>query len=560
MNQARVSWLMILSAVGYALWLGVAWGVEVDWLKGRTIGHVFFKGQDLPALMMGCGALIFCGLILKWMPRGWAWGGDQRVIAFAIAVFALLAWGGRYGLFGNYSLSRDEEVAEFAAKAMRDGWLARPIPSEWLEYRRAIMPEFFSPFGADKYWNAAYLPFNSAFRALCDWLGDANLSGPVFLVIGLFALWRVALRIMPDHPDAIAVTMLMALTSTQLLVTAMTPYAMTGHFALNMVWLALVLRGDRAGHIGAGITALLLAGLHQYHYPLVFLTPFLLWFALARRWGALLFHAAILALAVVIWAKLWPSLMVDFYGPAADVRPSDGVADKMHSLADRLEEWRPLLYMSRFFAWNNLLLVPLALIGLWRIGWWEALQGRRVGLPLGLGALGMAALAIDPGYGWGYRYLHGFIGSFALIAGLGWARLRQPDGRILGASVLVTLLTGSFLMARAHDYVVPYAQVHARIMASGAEVVLVDPRGGRYVTDVVRGRGGDPLAGPVVMSLGWLTPEALDHLCARHDVAVLDISGFGPLGVGIVPWGNRWIAGLREHMAAQGCGRSIGPR
>jgi len=143
---------------------------------------------------------------------------------------------------------------------------------------------------------------------------------------------------------------------------------------------------------------------------------------------------------------------------------------------------------------------------------------------------------------------------------LGWARLRQPDGRILGASVLVTLLTGSFLMARAHDYVVPYAQVHARIMASGAEVVLVDPRGGRYVTDVVRGRGGDPLAGPVVMSLGWLTPEALDHLCARHDVAVLDISGFGPLGVGIVPWGNRWIAGLREHMAAQGCGRSIGPR
>lgn len=561
MIQRRVSWLMLISAVCYALWLLAAWGVEVEWLKGRTIGHEFFETQDLPALAMGSVALVLGALALRWVPKGgWRWGNDGRIVGILIALFALAAWAGRYALFGNYSLSRDEEVAEFAAKAMRDGWLARPIPPEWLDYRRAIMPEFFSPFGADTYWNSAYLPLNSAFRALCDWLGDANLSGPLLLALGLFALWRAALRIMPNRPDAVAVTMLTALTSTQLLVTGMTPYAMTGHFALNMVWLALVLRGDRLGHIGAGITALLLAGLHQYHYPLVFLMPFLLWFALSRRWGALLFHGAILALAVFIWARLWPNLMIDLYGPAADVRPSAGVADKMQSLAERLEKWRPLLYMSRFFAWNNLLLVPLALIGLWRIGWRAALRGERVALPLGLGALGMAALAIDPGYGWGYRYLLGFIGSFALLAGLGWASFKRPDGRVLGASVLVALLTGSFLMARAQDYVAPYAEVHRRIMESGADVVLVDPRGGRYVTDVVRGPGSDPLGHPVVMHIGWLTPKRLEALCARYeDVAILDISAFGPLGVGIVPWGSRWIAGLREQMERQDCGRVIAP-
>ncbi len=562
MTPRRVSWLMLISAVCYALWLVATWGVEVHWLKGRTIGHVFFRAQDLPALAMGCGALVLGGLALRWVPKGgWRWGNDGRIVGLGIGLFSLAAWAGRYWLFGNYSLSRDEEVAEFAAKAMQDGWLARPIPAEWLDYRRAIMPEFFSPFGADKYWNSAYLPLNSAFRALCGWLGDANLSGPLLLALGLFALWRAALRIMPNRPDAVAVTMLMALSSTQLLVTGMTPYAMTGHFALNMVWLALVLRGDRLGHLSAGITALLLAGLHQYHYPLVFLTPFLLWFALSRRWGALLFHAIILALAIVIWAKLWPGLMIDLYGPAADVRPSAGVADKMQSLAERLEKWRPLLYMSRFFAWNNLLLVPLALIGLWRIGWRAALSGQRVALPLGLGALGMAALAIDPGYGWGYRYLHGFIGSFALLAGLGWASFKRPDSRVLTASALIALLTGSFLMARAHDYVAPYAEVHRRIMQSGADVVLVDPRGGRYVTDVVRGPGSDPLGGPVVMHIGWLTRERVDRLCARYgDIAILDISAFGPLGVGIVPWGSRWIASLREQMDARGCGRVIAPR
>jgi len=559
-SQARVSWLLILAALCFAAWAALAWGVEVDWLKGRTIGHYFFRSQDLPALMMGCGALLLGGLAIRLAPEGrWSWGTDRRIVLPAIAAFALMAWSGRYWLFGNYSLSRDEEVAEFAARAMRDGFLGRPIPPEWIAYRRAIMPEFFSPFGADAYWNSAYLPLNSAFRALCDLIGDPNLSGPVFLVIGMIALWRAARRILPEHPQAIAVTMLMALTSAQLLVTGMTPYAMTAHFALNMVWLALVLRGDRPGHVGAGLTVLILAGLHQYHYPLVFLTPFLLWFALQRRWGALAFHMAAIALAVAVWAKLWPHLMIDWYGPPADVRPSAGVADKMSSLAERLEEWRPLLYMSRFFAWNNLLLVPLALVGLWRMGWRAALKGERIALPLGLGALGMAALAISPGYGWGYRYLHGFIGSFALLAGLGWASLKRRDTRVLAVSALIALLMASFLMSRARDYVAPYAEVHRRILASGADVVLVDPRGGRYVTDLVRGPESEPLGNPVVMSIGWLRLADLDRLCASKDVAVLDISTFVPLGVGVVPWGNRWIAQLRAHMAERGCGREITP-
>lgn len=561
MTARRISWMLLLSAAGIAAWLALAWGVEVVAFKGRTLGHYLFKAQDMPALMMGCGALALCGLLVKLAPDGGSgWARKPRIVAGLILIFACVAWTGRYWLFGDYALSRDEEVAEFAAAAMRDGFLGRPIPSEWIDYRRAIMPEFFSPFGADSYWTAAYLPLNAAFRTLCELLGDPNLAGPIFLVIGLFALWRVALRLMPERSDAVAVTLVMALSSAQLLVTGMTPYAMTGHFALNMVWLALVLRDDRLGHGAAGFVVLLLAGLHQYHYPLVFLTPFLLWFALGRRWGALLFHGAAIAIAVLLWAKLWPHLLIDWYGPPADVRPSAGVADKMASLVERLEKWRPLLHLSRFLAWNNLLLVPLALVGIWRMGWRAALRGERVALPLGLGALGMAALAIDPGYGWGYRYLHGFIGGFALLAGLGWASFRRTDLRVIWGSALVALLTGSFLAMRAHDYVSPYAASHRRIMESAADVVLVDARGGRYVTDVVRGVDGDPLGRPVVMNLGMLDAARIDKLCDRYDVAIFDISAFGPLGVGVLPWNRRSIAELRAHMVARGCGRPISPR
>jgi hypothetical protein len=49
--------------------------VEVHWLKGRTIGHYFFRSQDLPALMMGCGALLLGGLAIRLAPEGrWSWG------------------------------------------------------------------------------------------------------------------------------------------------------------------------------------------------------------------------------------------------------------------------------------------------------------------------------------------------------------------------------------------------------------------------------------------------------------------------------------------------------
>ena len=575
--RLRPSPLLLVGALSVLLWAGLAWGVEIVGLDGETLGHFLFREQDFPALLLGGGAMMLAGLFVGGDGRqagarraDWHWARDGRVVGVLILLFAALAWAGGHWLMNDYPLSRDEQVAEFGAAALRHGGFGREglgwmIPAEWIDYRRAIMPEFFSPFGADQVWASAYLPLNSAFRALCGRIGDPDLAGPLFLIIGLVSLWRVALRLFPERADAVAVVLVMALSSAQLLLTAMTPYAMTGHFALTMLWLALVLRGDALGHGAAGLVALLLAGLHQYHYPFPFLLPFLLWFALGRRWGALLFHGAVLGVAILIWAKLWPHLLIDLYGPAADIRPSAGVADKVDSLFDRLlAKWHPLLHLSRFLAWNNLLLVPLAVVGLWRLDWRSALRGGEVALPLALGAFGMALLAMDQGYGWGYRYLHAFLGSFALLAGHGWVRLRRPGGEAraaaLQASLVVALLTGSFLAARAHHYVVPFAASHRLILSSDADVVLVDPRGGRFVSDLVRGRDGNPVGKPVVMALGMLDEDLIDRLCDHHSVAIFDRSAFLPLGVSAVPWDDEDLAALRDHMEKRGCGRVLLPR
>src|SRR3546814_1383480 len=83
------------------------------------------------------------------------------------------------------------------------------------------------------------------------------------LAVGFGALWHIARKLFPGRPDAVLVTLLLAFSSTQLLVMSMTAYAMTAHFALNMVWLALFLRNDWKGHFGAAVVAFLAIGLQD---------------------------------------------------------------------------------------------------------------------------------------------------------------------------------------------------------------------------------------------------------------------------------------------------------
>ncbi|CAN5130452.1 hypothetical protein BH10PSE12_BH10PSE12_12460 [soil metagenome] len=551
--------LFLVAAVGFLLWLLAAFLWHFTFATGRQVGHVLFLDQDFPVLLS-----VILGLVLLSSLAG---GGRDirlpapslRIIGPLVLLAALWSWAGHYLIFQDYALSRDEEAAEFASAYMRDGLIARPIPLEWLDYRRAIISEFFSPYGADRYWTSAYLPVNSAIRAAFWHLGDPNIAGPALLALGLLALWRVALRLFPDRPDAVWVVLLMALTSAQLSVTAMTPYAMTGHFALNMVWLALLLRGGWAGHVGAGMVALVAAGLHQWHFPLIFIAPFLLWMLLGRRWSALAFHLLVMGLVIGLWAKAWPAFLLGQLGPPVDIRPSAGVGDKVGSLFRRLsDKWQPLFNLTRFVAWNNILLIPLAILGGSAMHWRDAIRGRSIVLPLGMGCAMGCALALYQGYGWGFRYMHGFIGPFCLLAGFGWIRLGSLSMRPVLLVVGLSLVSGAFLTLRAHDYSAPYAAAHRLIHQSDADVVLVDARGGIFATDLVRGEHGD-LGRPMVMNLAMLTPVKLDALCARYRVALFDRTAFLRLKVRRARFNDGPVSLLRAHLARIGCGRLIAP-
>src|SRR3546814_3480513 len=121
---------------------------------------------------------------------------------------------------------------------------------------------------------------------------------------------------------------------------------------------------------------------------------------------------------------------------------------------------------------SDLLMVPLATLGVFAMRWRGAIRGQEIALPLALGCFAGCALALAQGYGWGYRYAHGFIGPFCLLAGLSWARFRTGAMRPLFLGTAITLLSSAFLVWRTHSFVAPYAASHRMIDASRADVVL----------------------------------------------------------------------------------------
>ncbi len=535
---ARIA--LIGGVVLYLAWAWAGYAVHVAGGGFETLPVYFFRIQDLPVLV---GHAVALAAMLALSGGGPRYGSRTPLpprtlpVAAAIAGVALAAWVGRGLVFHDYSPSRDEVMVELAGAYLADGRIGRPIPPEWQPYARAMLPEFYSPYGAAETWTSIYLPVHAAIRALFLRLGAADLAAPAMLAAGLVALHSVARRLFSGRGDAVIVAMAMALTSTQLLATAMTPYAMTSHFALNMIWLALVLRGGVAANLLAALVLIAAAGLHQWHFPALFAGPFILWLAWRRQWMPAIVQSGALGVAVVLWARLWPQYLASLLGPplGGAARGAPGIGAKIESLFGRLDKWQPLLNIGRLMAWNNALLVPLAALGLsrmnWRPGAW--LRDPPIILPLlGTVLIGFA-LALYQGYGWGFRYMHGQLGALCLLAGFGWTRISREGRRplrLLWASCAAAAVAGAFLLVTTENYVRGYARTMAAIRASNADVVLVDLRGGYFMTDLVRFDDGRP-GRPAVMALGHVSHEGIRRLCATRRVAVLDYSQFWRMGV-----------------------------
>jgi hypothetical protein len=220
------------------------------WLTTR-----FFRTQD--AYWLVVVAFLFLALSVTCLPL---LNADlerflirkQMGLIFCIAVIVLFIGAiGASLVFGNYHLSRDEFLAEFDASVFREGKLIAAVQPEWQSFASALSPRFMLPVVEDGGFISTYLPVNAAFRAIISLIANPNWTSPLLAACAILATFGAARRLWPSRPDAALISALLVATSSQVLMTAMTSYAMTAHLALNMIWLWLFLHDSKKGHIAA---------------------------------------------------------------------------------------------------------------------------------------------------------------------------------------------------------------------------------------------------------------------------------------------------------------------
>ena len=545
--------------------LGVAWAaavlpltiVAIAYLLGRppaTITTYFFLAQDAGVLLAASLILLLIGrpsMRLGARPAMWIAGVAERrgwsLCLAAAAIVGATAFAGWWLIYQTYPLSMDEFWAAFDARIFSRCKLMAEIAPAWRPYVPALQPFWAMQTPAHQYWASTYLPMNAAFRAAFGALGSQALAGPFWAALSIVTVHALGRRLWPDRKDAALVSAVLLATSSQLVITAMSPYAMSGHLALNLVWLWLFLKKGAAWHGLAVVAAFAATGLHQAIFHPLFAAPFVVGLWLNRRWRLASFYTLAYAAICLFWASYW-ALMLRSQGVAPGAAEAHGAGDFARRALALIASPTPggfglmALNLLRFAAWQN----PLA-VALGALGAVHAVRGRDPVLaPLAAGlALTVAAVMVVcpfQGHGWGFRYLHGFLGSLCLLAGLAWVRLTPPGGEgdrrawaAMGVTTAFSLLFAFPVRAQqTFELIRPYARSHAAIQSAPAEVVIVDPEELTYGVDLVR---NDPFLerGPKVMDVGRLTAAQALSLCGRYKVALFDRADGEALGVAAFP-------------------------
>jgi len=382
-------------------------------------------------------------------------------------------------------------------------------------------------------------------------------------------VWGIGRRLWPDRPDVALIAAALLGTSSQLIVMAMTAYAMPAHLAFNLAWLWLFLRGGRLGHAGAIAVGFLATGLHQLVFHPLFAAPFILRLLFHRRWGLSALYIVAYAAICLFWVEYWP-IATGLSGVSTDDTGSTGLdffSDRIDDIVDALS-YQNIGVMGemlvRFATWQNFLVAPLALIGavmtLWRRGPARPLV---LGVIMTLVVMGIATPTQT--HGWGYRYMHGLLGSVCLLAAWAWSRLTDamPAPRRAAASSAMALACAVSLLLltpvrafQAWSYVSPFAAANAAIQSAKADVVIID-----HNSDVLFDMGtinrNDPFLThkPQVMALAYMDEPLVRQVCATHSVAIFNGQSARAYHLAMVPQRPPpGITRLRQLMAQLRCG------
>jgi hypothetical protein len=499
-----------------------------------------------------------------WSPRAVP---DMRLILAMTAALILALWAGTYWIMLDYPLTRDELMAGFDARIFAAGKLAEPVAQEWRDYIRALVPDFYLPMAGNTALVSSYMPGNALMRAGFEALGAPQLLNPLLAGIGLVAMWDVARRLFPDCAPAVWVITAGYLLSAQVLVNAMTSYAMTGHLALNAIWLSLFLRNRAWSHACAMVVGIWAIGLHQVAFHPFAVGAIILTLLLDRRWGLFAAYAVVYAAALAGW-MIYPSWVMDSVGasPGAasgGVGVGSFVTERIVPMIAKISPYTlPLMIYNllRFFVWMPAFCLPLLL-------WSVRPAKRREVLPAALlASIGVTTAAVVllmayQGHGWGYRYWHAIIPHVLLLCGYGFREWLGEDRQLARRAVTllatVTLLVLPFLLVTSQRFVVPYDKLTRLLDRQTAEFVIVETDPPGSAVDQVRNRA-DLTNRPLLLGSHALDNDLVRELCRRGTVTLVRKSRFH-----LVQFGQALVDGtagydeLERWLAQQPCWRPV---
>jgi hypothetical protein len=524
-----------LIAVAAAILAGVVLE-QFELTPHYPLTRTLMQTQDVPVLILVCAVLLAVGV---WgLPVAWGrWAKSLAALMpcnLVILLAALVvAFGTRY-VAGYTPISHDEIMATFDAAIIASGRLLAPISIEWRSLSWALEPVFRLPVSGDVAWVSTYLPGNAAVRGILGKAFDAAIVNAILIVTALVALGGISKELWPERRDLQVISVLFAALSSQVLCMAMTPYAMTAHLALNLVWLWLYLRNTVFGHAAAISVGVLATGLHQLIFHPLFVAPFVLQVLLDRRWRLGALYVASYAAIGAFWAVYWQLLLAS-HGIAAESAAAVGASFFVARVAQMLADFSlsgpetMLQNLLRFSAWQHPLMLVLLVPGM-VLGWRAGGVFRSLAAGVVLTLVAMLVLLPYQDIGWGYRYVNGLIGSAALLAAFGWKAMTSeadPSERgaawgILGATTGVALaLLLPIHALQMHAYLSPYTRANAAIAKSQSDAVVIETISIYHGIELVR---NDPYLRnrPLIFDIGLLDEALIRELCSRMTVSVFD--------------------------------------
>lgn len=439
-------------------------------------------------------------------------------------VVGIIAAGGTNLVFHHYLLTADENVADFQAQIFERGQIQAQVPRAWIDAARVIKPIYIDYFPATHSWNESYLPVYAAMVAVFRMFDLEPFLNPLLAAATVLAVYGTARNIWPESKVNALVAAGLLATAPQFLAMSMTGYSMPAHLALNAIWLWLYSRPNERKFYLAPLLGVLTVGLHQPIVHALFALPFLVRLVWQRRWRPMSIFAGIYLAGCVGW-YLWRA-----HFQAADPSGVISIFRLANPRMPVIQAMNALLIIG----WMSLAAPLLAALGFMRF-----FKAR----PILQDAMTSCALTFafyfvffqDQAHGWGYRYFHGALGCFVLVAATGFTELSKRIGTTRARAFTLAGVTLSIFLqlplrcVQAERFVRPFAHAAAALHALPYDIVALNPRDAWYSADLIR---NDPFLEkrPVIVSIFGLTTTSVAALSKNGSVRFIttdDLAAYG---------------------------------